>query len=83
MQGWMDAILERKNTTEEDEIQCSMDVTWHQIQEIKLSVGDNFWFKLLLRVVNIVLIKLHPNDGIEQLYSLMNKNKPKGLPPTI
>ena len=73
-----DAIMERKKTTEEDEVQYWMDVIWHQIQEMKSPAGDNFCFKLLFRVAVLVLITPHSNAGIERVYSLANKNKGEG-----
>ena len=38
-------------------------------------VGPNYRFKLLFEVAQIVLTILHPNAGIECLFSLVNKNK--------
>ena len=55
-----------------------MNVIWHQIQQMELPADDNFWFKLFFKVANYLLIAPHSNAGIEQLYSLLNKNKPEG-----
>ena len=70
-----DVTLEIKNTTEENEIQYRMDAIYHQILKIKSPAGDNFRFKVLFRVANIVFIKPHSNAGIERVYSLINKGK--------
>lgn len=68
----------RENTTEEDKVHYRIDVIWHQIQEMKLSAGDNFQIKLLLKVGNIGLITPHSKAGIGQVHSLASKNKPEG-----
>ena len=52
-----------------------MNVLYNQIQEMKSPSGDNFWFKLLFKVENVVLITTHSNAGMEQVYCLVIKNK--------
>lgn len=54
-----------------------MSVLYHQIQEMKSPSGDNFRFKLLFKVENVVLITTHSNAGMEQVYCLVIKNKPE------
>lgn len=52
-----------------------MNVLYNQIQEMKSPSGDNFRFKLLFKVENVVLITTHSNAGMEQVYCLVIKNK--------
>ena len=52
-----------------------MNVLYNQIQEMKSPFGDNFRFKLLFKVENVVLITTHSNAGMEQVYCLVIKNK--------
>lgn len=52
-----------------------MNVLYNQIQEMKSPSGDNFRFKLLFKVENVVLITTHSNGGMEQVYCLVIKNK--------
>ena len=54
-----------------------MNVLYNQIQEMKSPSGDNFRFKLLFKVENVVLITTHSNAGMEQVYCLVIKNKPE------
>ena len=68
----------RENTTEEDKVHYRIDVIWHQIQEMKLSAGDNFQIKLFLKVANIGLITPHSKAGTGRVHSLASKNKPEG-----
>lgn len=51
-----------------------MNVLYNQIQEMKSPSGDNFRFKLLFKVENVVLITTHSNAGMEQVYCLVIKN---------
>ena len=50
-----------------------MNFLYHQIQEMKSPSGDNFRFKLLFKVENVVLITTHSNVGMEQVI----KNEPE------
>ena len=52
-----------------------MNVLYNKIQEMKSPSGDNFRFKLLFKVENVVLITTHSNAGMEQVYCLVIKNK--------
>ena len=52
-----------------------MNVLYNQIQEMKSPSDDNFRFKLLFKVENVVLITTHSNAGMEQVYCLVIKNK--------
>ena len=58
-------------------VQYRMDVIWYQLQELSSPAGDNFRFRLLFRVATLVLVTPHSNAGIERVYSLTNKKKPK------
>ena len=52
-----------------------MDAIWFIFGTMVLSVGNTKRFGLLFRVVQIVLITLHSNDGADRVYSLVNKGK--------
>ena len=56
-----------------------MDVIWYLLQKLTSGIGNDYGFKNLFKFSKIALVTPHSNAGIEQVYSLVNKNKKEGL----
>ena len=63
---------------EKDDNEGNNGVIWYYIQLLRNPVASNLHFKLLFKVVHLVLIIPHSNAGIEHILSLVNKNKREG-----
>lgn len=52
-----------------------MDITWHQLQELKSSAGCSYRFRQLFKIVTTILVTAHSNAGSECVYSIFKKSK--------
>ena len=52
-----------------------MDITWHQLQELKSSAGSSYRFRQLFKIVKTILVTAHSNAGIKYVYSIFKKTK--------
>ena len=50
----------------------------YHLFQMKNSVGDNYKFRLLFNVAQLVMVAPHLNAGIERVYALVSKNKSEG-----
>ena len=78
-EAYKEALL--SGTSDGHNKEYRVDVIWYCLQKMRSPVGPNYRFKLqlLFEVARIDLTIPHSNDGIERVFSLVNKNKNEGL----
>ena len=55
-----------------------IDVIWYHLFQMKSSVGNNYRYRLLFNVTQLVMVAPHSVAGSERVYALVNKNKSEG-----